>query len=87
VDSYSTIADQQLNELEDRDPELYDAVLTVCEGIFDNPEQAQSVSRAITTNQGIRMVLSVPGFPAYKVFWSTDGPRVEAVFPYDFRTR
>ena len=30
------------------------------------------------------MVLSVPGFPPYKVFWSTELPRVEAVFPYSF---
>lgn len=87
MDSYSKIADQQLDEIEALDPDLYDAVLTVCESVFDHPERAQSVSRAITTEQGIRMVLSVPGFPAYKVFWSTELPRVEAVFPYDFRSR
>ncbi len=85
--SYSKVADQQLDELEARDPALYDAVLTVCESIFDHPERAQSLSGAITTEQGIRMVLPVPGFPPYKVFWSTEMPRVEAVFPYDFRTR
>ena len=87
MDSYSEIADQQLDELEALNPDLYDAVLATCERIFDHAERAQSVSRAITTEQGIRMVLSVPGFPAYKVFWSTDLPRVEAVFPYDFRSR
>ncbi len=87
MDSYSTIADQQLDELEALDPDLHDAVLTACESIFDQPERAQSISRAITTQQGIRMVLSVLGFPDYKVFWSTDLPRVEAVFPYDFRSR
>jgi len=87
VDSYSEIADQQLDELEAGDPALYAAVLTVCESIFDHPERAQSLSGAITTEQGIRMVLPVPGFPPYKVFWSTEVPRVEAVFPYDFRSR
>lgn len=87
MDSYSAVADQQLDELEALNPDLYDAVLTTCESIFDHPERAQSVSRAITTEQGIRMVLSVPGFPDHKVFWSTDLPRVEAVFPYDFRSR
>ena len=87
MDSYSEIADQQLDELEARDPALYDAVLTTCESIFDHPERAQSLSGAITTEQGIRMVLSVPDFPSYKVFWSTGLPRIEAVFPYDFRSR
>lgn len=87
MDSYSKIADQQLDELEALDPDLYDAVLTACESVFDHPQRAQSISRAITTQQGIRMILSAPGFPDYKVFWSTDLPRVEAVFPYDFRSR
>lgn len=87
MDSYSEIADQQLDELQTLDLDLYDAVLTACESIFDHPERAQSASRAITTEQGIRMVLSVPEFPPYKVFWSTDLPRIEAVFPYDFRSR
>lgn len=84
MDAYSQVADHQLDELERRDPDLYDAVLTVCEHIFDHPQQAQSMSRAIRTEEGIRMVLSVPGFPPYKVFWSTELPRVEAVFPYSF---
>ena len=87
MDSYSKVANQQLDELEARDPALHDAVLTMCESIFDHPKRAQSLSGAITTEQGIRMVLPVPGFPPYKVFWSTEMPRVEAVFPYDFRTR
>ena len=85
--SYSKVADQQLDELEARDPALYVAVLTACESIFDHPERAQSLSGAITTEQGIRIVLPVPDFPPYKVFWSTELPRVEAVFPDDFRSR
>ncbi|MCB9427718.1 MAG: hypothetical protein H6524_02800 [Actinobacteria bacterium] len=87
MDSYSEVANKQLDKLEAQDPHLYDAVMTVCESIFDHPERAQSLSGAITTEQGIRMVLPVPGFPPYKVFWSTELPRVEAVFPYDFRSR
>ena len=87
MDAYSQVADEQLDELERRDPALYDAVLTICEHIFDHPEQAQSRSRAIKTAEGIRMVLSVPGFPPYKVFWSTQSPRIEAVFPYSFGSR
>jgi len=87
VDAYSQVADEQLDELERRDPALYDAVLTICEHIFDHPEQAQSRSRAIKTEEGIRMVLSVPGFPPHEVFWSTQSPRIEAVFPYSFGSR
>lgn len=79
MDAYSQVADEQLDELERRDPALYDAVLTICEHIFDHPEQAQSRSRAIKTEEGIRMVLSVPGFPPSKLFWSTEAPRIEAV--------
>jgi hypothetical protein len=28
------------------------------------------------------MRLPVPGFGDYKVFWSTDGPRIEAIFKH-----
>lgn len=87
MDSYSEVADQQLDEIEVRDPALYDAVLTAWESIFDHPDRVQSLSGAITTEQGIRMVLPVPGFPQYKAFWSAELSRVEAVFPYDFRSR
>ena len=87
MDAYSQVADEQLDDLERSDPALCDAVLTICEHIFDHPEQAQSRSRAIKTEEGIRMVLSVPGFPPYKVFWSTQSPRIEAVFPYSFSSR
>ena len=60
MDAYSQVADEQLDDLERSDPVPYDAVLTICEHIFDHPEQAQSRSRAIKTEEGIRMVLS-PG--------------------------
>ena len=80
--SYSEVADAQLDELEASAPDLYNDVLTVCELIFDQPERAQSMSSAIRTEQGIRLRLAVPGRHPYKVFWTTNGPRVEAVFPH-----
>ena len=42
----------------------------------------QTIIPAITTADGIRMRLPVIGHPPYKVFWSTDGPRIEAIFPH-----
>jgi hypothetical protein len=83
VGSYSEIADEQLDELEaGGDADLYNDVLTLCHLIFSSPERAQSMSTAITTNDGIRLRLAVPGHAPYKVFWSSGGPRIEAVFPY-----
>jgi hypothetical protein len=81
--SYSEIADEQLDEMEaGGDADLYNDILTLCHFIFSSPEQAQSMSTAITTKDGIRFRLAVPGHAPYKVFWSSDGPRVEAVFPH-----
>jgi hypothetical protein len=76
---YSAIADTQLDALETGpDVDLDNAVLDACELIFRMPGQAQSLSTAVTTKEGIHMRLPVPG---NKVFWSTVGPRIEAVFP------
>lgn len=79
---YSEVADEQLNELEGSDPALYNDVLTVCEAIFADASRAQSMSAAIQTQGGIVFRLAVPGRHPYKVFWSSNGPRIEAVFPY-----
>lgn len=80
---YSEVADKQLDALEiGPDVDLYNAVLDACELIFRMPEQAQALSTAITTREGIRLRLPVAGHPPYKVFWSSDGPRIEAVFPH-----
>ena len=57
-------------------------MLDACELIFRIPGQARALSTAITTKDGIVMRLPVAGHPPYKVFWSTDGPRIEAVFPH-----
>lgn len=83
---YSRVADDQLDAIERDDPDLYRAVLSVCEAIFDNRGHVRSQSSAITTEAGIVMVSAVPGHPQ-KVFWSTSGPRIEAVFRYEFKTR
>lgn len=80
---YSEVADTQLDMLENGpDVDLYNSVLDTIELIFRVPGQAQSLSTAITTPGGIRMRLPVIGHPPYKVFWSTDGPRIEAIFPH-----
>jgi hypothetical protein len=80
---YSEVANAQLDEIENGDdPDLYDAPLDVCEFVLARPRQARARSSALTTSEGIRLRLAVPGHHHYKVFWSSDGPRIEAVFPY-----
>jgi len=82
-DSYSQVADEQLDALESGpDAELYNAVLDACDLVFRLPEVAQRNSTAVTTGQGIVFRLPVAGHSPYKVFWSSAGPRVEAVFPH-----
>ena len=80
---YSAVADQQLTGLETRGPtELYLAAIDTCESILDDPSAARRRSSAIQTKEGIRFRTPVNGFPDLKVFWSSDGPRIEAIFPY-----
>lgn len=80
---YSQVADAQLDALEaGPDAELYNAVLDACDLVLNHSGQAQSMSTAFTTAKGIRRRMPVPGYPQYKVFWSTAGPRIEAVFPH-----
>ena len=84
--SYSEVADRQLDEFEaGLDMGLHNAVLLNCDSIFRRPSEAQANSTAITTEQGIRFRLPVPGFPPFKIFWSTAGPTIEAVFPFPTR--
>ncbi len=81
--AYSDVADKQLDALEaGSDIDLYNAVLDACELIFRMPGEAQALSTAITTTDGVRFRLPVAGHPPYKVFWSSDGPRIETVFPH-----
>lgn len=79
---YSEVADEQLDALEATDAALYNDVLTVCEAIFAEPSRARSMSAAVQTHEGMVFRLAVPGRHPYKVFWSSTGPRIEAVFPY-----
>ena len=80
---FSEVSDVQLDQLEAGvDKDLYNSVLDTIELIARLPGQAQSLSTAIATPDGIRMRLPVIGHPPYKVFCSTDGPRIEAVFPH-----
>lgn len=80
---YSQVADEQLDEIErGGSRSLFDAVVGVCEWILDEPSAARSRSAAISTIDGIRFRFAVPGHEDIKVFWSADGPRIEAVFPY-----
>ncbi len=79
---YSEVADEQLDQLEATDTGLYNDILTVCEAIFADASHAQSMSAAVRTDEGIVFRLAVPGRHPYKVFWSSTGPRIEAVFPY-----
>ena len=80
---YSEVATAQLDEIETGDdPDLYEAILDVCEFVLAHPGQAQSRSSVLTTAEGIRFRFAVPGHHPYKVFWSSDGLRIEAVFPY-----
>ena len=77
---YSRAADEQLDALE-QDAALYGAVLGACHLVFEQPAQALALSTVITIEHGLILVLPVAGHPPYKVFWSSDGPRIEAVFP------
>jgi hypothetical protein len=78
--SYSEVADAQLDALEHGDDvDLHNAVLDACELVFRAPARAQAMSTAIATREGIRLRLPVAGHPPYKVFWSSQGPRIEAV--------
>jgi hypothetical protein len=81
-DDYSSVADEQLDELYAADPDTSNDVLTVCELIFNNPSRAQSMSSAIQTRDGIAFRLPVPGRAPLKVFWTSEGPRIEAIFPH-----
>jgi hypothetical protein len=58
-------------------------VLDACELILRLPAKAQSLSATIVTAAGETVLrLPVAGHPPYKVFWSSAGPRIEAVFPH-----
>ena len=82
---YSAVADEQLDALEAAEHTAYDPILDLVELIFTDPGTAQSLSSALTTEDGIRFRTGVKGHYPMCVFWShtDEGPRIEAVFPYD----
>lgn len=79
---YSEVADRQLDELQASEPDLYNDILTMCELVFVQPGRAQAMSTAVQTPDGIVRRLAVPGRSPFKVFWTSDGPRIESVFPH-----
>ena len=78
MSDYSAYAERQIDLIED--DALYNAVLDTCEVILHRPGLAQSLSGVITSEQGLRLTLQVEGHPEWLVFWSSAGPRIEAVF-------
>jgi hypothetical protein len=83
LSGYSEIANEQLDEIEaSGDANLYNDICVLCEFILDHPATALSLSTGLTTKDGIFFRLAVPGRHPYKVFWTSSGPRIEAVFPY-----
>ena len=82
-DRISSIAVDQMRELKaGADVALYNAVVEACDFVLDATDRARKHSSAVTTAEGVRYRLPVVGYPPYKVFWSSDGPRIEAVFPH-----
>lgn len=82
-EAYSHVADLQIDVLHGgADVDLYNALLDACQLVFQAPAVARQRSTAITTVQGVRLRLPVAGHAPYKVFWATDPPRIEAVFPH-----
>jgi hypothetical protein len=80
---YSQVADEQLDEVvQSNDNLLYHDIVTVREFILNHPESAHSRSSAIVSEQGIRFRYAVLGHYPFKVFWSSDRPRIEAVIPH-----
>lgn len=83
LDPYAPVAVEQLTALHDGpDVDLYNAVLDVIDVVLAQPGIAQSMSSAILADGEVIMRLPVPGHHPFKVFWTTDGPTIRAVFPY-----
>lgn len=81
---YSVLANEQLDEiLTSGNNDLYNDLIDACEGVLDNPGAARLHSSAVKVEDGsIVFRYPVPSQAPYKVFWSSDGPTIDAVFPY-----
>ena len=79
----SELAQLQLAELANgSNVDLYQAVVDACKLILTSPGRAHGMSSAIISFKGPVLRLPVVGHPSYKVFWTTEGPWIEAVFPH-----
>lgn len=80
---FTEIASGQYDVLYDGpDRELAEAIWLTYEAVLNSPETARAASAAIRKQDGsIVMRLPVIGHP-HSVFWTTGGPRIEAIFPY-----
>lgn len=81
---YSKRADEQLDELQRGDDETWNAVCDALEHIEEHTGQAQADSGSFATDDGTVLALPVIGADPLKVFWTTDGPTIKAVFGYPF---
>jgi len=81
---YSVLANDQLDAiLAVGDNELHNDLVDAYEGILDQPGVARVHSSAVKLDAGsIVFRYPVPRRAPYKIFWSNDGPTIEAVFPY-----
>lgn len=81
-DAYSQVAEDQLDTSKEVDLDLYRDLVEVCEAILDEPKAYRASAPAVAAQSGILLRTPVPRRAPYKVFWSTDDPRIEAIFPY-----
>lgn len=81
-DRFTAVAEQQFDEIYDGpDIDMANAVADACDLILNLPGEARKTSDTLRDGQGrMIMMYPVPGYPPLKIFWITDGPRVEAIF-------
>lgn len=82
-EAYSAVADRQLDALEgSADTTLWNAVVDALAFVFDEPERARLHSSAVRLgNGGVIFDLPVSVRP-WRVYWSLDGPRIEAILEH-----
>lgn len=79
---YSDRAWAQLDKLDDdKTATLYDAVLDAIDLITDSTSEAMARSDTFRTDDGLLRRLPIVGHYSWCVFWSPDGPSIEAIAP------
>lgn len=89
-EAYSQIAWDQLDALEQADPQCYADVLDLVEGILNDPGRARGTADVLMTSSGTRFKNFIDDRYPLAVVWSedpADGPRIEAIFPHPARHR